>query len=429
MSIRQYIGARYMPKFMGTYDPTTAYEALSVVDNGMGTTYVSNKPTPPNTPLTDTDYWAFYGASSGAVVSLQDQIDDMKDGNVSGSLQNQINTIGTELGSNTDGIINGSVTDTLAVMNKRRLILIADSYGTGSGGATPYSVPLKNYLGIDNADYYPYAEGSLGFNQAGLLGHTAQTLLELHENDVTSPESITDVVFVMGGNDIENQTGLETAIDSCFNYVKTTYPNARIIVAFSYNQFTKVPSYVRKYIDCIEAYYKYVTMRGALWVDNFMYIMHNYDYVLNDGVHPNTDGGRALARSLAAFLNGRNSDVKYHKQCTYSTAGGNTATIDMMIDNGIATIMGNFRVDATAITAGNNDIKIGTIATPLFLGTGLGNHSMGYLRTTTHGQVLPVRLYLFEGDIYMQLYSFSSDNIANNEVIYTGTFTAATLEI
>ena len=75
--MRQYIGARYVPKFMGTYDATQVYEALSVVDNGLGTSYIAKVPTPANTPLTDTDYWAIYGATSGAVINLQNQIDDI----------------------------------------------------------------------------------------------------------------------------------------------------------------------------------------------------------------------------------------------------------------------------------------------------------------------------------------------------------------
>lgn len=76
----RYVGARYMPKFVGTYDATQAYEALSVVDNGMGTSYVSNKPVPVNTPLTDTEYWAVYGSTSGAILDLQNQINEIKDG-------------------------------------------------------------------------------------------------------------------------------------------------------------------------------------------------------------------------------------------------------------------------------------------------------------------------------------------------------------
>lgn len=93
----KYVGARYMPKFLGTYDNTTAYEALSVVDNGMGTSYVSNKPVPAGTPLTDTDYWAVYGMSSGAILNLQQQIDDMNDGDVPGSLQAQINNNASDI--------------------------------------------------------------------------------------------------------------------------------------------------------------------------------------------------------------------------------------------------------------------------------------------------------------------------------------------
>lgn len=71
----QYVGSRYVPKFMGTYDPTQAYEVLCVVDNGLGTSYISKIPTPAGTPLTDNNYWALYGTSNGAIYNLQNQID------------------------------------------------------------------------------------------------------------------------------------------------------------------------------------------------------------------------------------------------------------------------------------------------------------------------------------------------------------------
>lgn len=74
----KYVGARYMPKFCGPHNSTTAYEALSVVDDGMGTSYISNKPTPAGTPLSDRNYWEVYGSSSGAIINLQNQIDDLK---------------------------------------------------------------------------------------------------------------------------------------------------------------------------------------------------------------------------------------------------------------------------------------------------------------------------------------------------------------
>ena len=109
----QYIGARYVPRFMGTHDNTQVYEALDVVDNGLGTSYIAKIPTPAGTPLTNTTYWALYGASSGAIVNLQNQIDDMKDGTVPGSLQEQINTNASGITALTNGLtplIGGYVT-------------------------------------------------------------------------------------------------------------------------------------------------------------------------------------------------------------------------------------------------------------------------------------------------------------------------------
>lgn len=78
MSIHPYIGARYVPRFLGTYDATQQYEALDVVDNGAGTSYISRIPTPPGTPLTDTDHWALYGSSSAAIASLTTRINALE---------------------------------------------------------------------------------------------------------------------------------------------------------------------------------------------------------------------------------------------------------------------------------------------------------------------------------------------------------------
>lgn len=79
MAVRQYIGARYVPRFRGDFNITTEYEALDVVDNGEGTSYIAKIPTPPGTPLTNTDYWHLYGSSSGAIIHLQEEIDDIND--------------------------------------------------------------------------------------------------------------------------------------------------------------------------------------------------------------------------------------------------------------------------------------------------------------------------------------------------------------
>lgn len=117
MAVHTYVGARYVPRFTGTYDATQIYEALDVVDNGLGTSYIAKKIVPAGTPLTDTDYWAIYGASSGAIINLQDQINEIT------------NVVVTPEMFGAEG--DGSTDDSLAVqnaINEGFIVLFTQSY-------------------------------------------------------------------------------------------------------------------------------------------------------------------------------------------------------------------------------------------------------------------------------------------------------------
>lgn len=113
--MRMYIGARYVPRFRGEYVASEAYEGLDVVDDGVGVAYIAKKPVPPNTLLSNTEYWMVY-FTYGGIENLQRQIDaingdieDMKDGTVAGSLQNQITANDTEIANMKDGTVRGSL--------------------------------------------------------------------------------------------------------------------------------------------------------------------------------------------------------------------------------------------------------------------------------------------------------------------------------
>jgi hypothetical protein len=56
MAIKKYIGARYAPKFMGAWDKSSEYAALSVVYTN-DKSYVSRKTVPANTEITNTEFW------------------------------------------------------------------------------------------------------------------------------------------------------------------------------------------------------------------------------------------------------------------------------------------------------------------------------------------------------------------------------------
>lgn len=68
-----YVGARYIPRIMGEYDNTTAYEALDIVTSG-GVGYISRQPVPAGTAVTNKEYWAMWGSGNAAIDALTQRV-------------------------------------------------------------------------------------------------------------------------------------------------------------------------------------------------------------------------------------------------------------------------------------------------------------------------------------------------------------------
>ena len=73
--MRQYIGARYVPKFEGTWSGSRTYEALSVVTYN-GDSYTSKKPVPAGVAPTNGTYWALTGAYNSQVEEYRQLAED-----------------------------------------------------------------------------------------------------------------------------------------------------------------------------------------------------------------------------------------------------------------------------------------------------------------------------------------------------------------
>ena len=73
MSVRQYIGARYVPLFMGEWDETANYEPLSVVIN-QGNSYTSRQSVPAGIPLTNETYWAETGNYNAQIEQYRQEV-------------------------------------------------------------------------------------------------------------------------------------------------------------------------------------------------------------------------------------------------------------------------------------------------------------------------------------------------------------------
>lgn len=228
MAIRQYIGARYVPRFVGVYDPTQIYEALDVVDNGSGTSYIARKNVPANTPLTNTDYWFVYGASSGAIIQLQnDMIQAQND--ITG-LDNDINAVEGRLTTD-EGNITALQTSLGKVIDRleRRFILLGDSYANRTNSASKTYVQLfKAALGLDSTHLYDSNIAGAAFAHTS-VNYKFITLLQSLTPSVTNPDSITDIIVVGGANDAGYTEANTKAAIAAFNtYAKANYPNAKI---------------------------------------------------------------------------------------------------------------------------------------------------------------------------------------------------------
>lgn len=114
---RQYIGARYVPKFADPidWDSTLSYEPLTVVNYG-NTSYTSKRCVPPGTPPTDTCYWVATGRYNAQVEEYHQEVLNLKD-QIGGigpditqiksditTLQGDIGTVKTDVSTNTTNI-------------------------------------------------------------------------------------------------------------------------------------------------------------------------------------------------------------------------------------------------------------------------------------------------------------------------------------
>lgn len=219
--VREYIGARYVPKFMGTYDATQVYEALCVVDNGQGTSYISKIPTPAGTPLSNTTYWMVYGSNSGAILDLQNRMSTAE--NDIDSLQSDVTNLKRDASGSVIIIGNSYVYNGVADELKTHYDQNHVEYGGGGSGFVPYSLQSNTY--------------------GNALATCIAGLTDDEKNNVTA------VVFVSAMGDTRAlaevstyRTDLATAVSNIETAVSSDLPNCkRIIVTLAESRC--VPSF------------------------------------------------------------------------------------------------------------------------------------------------------------------------------------------
>lgn len=376
MAIRQYIGARYVPRFTGTYDPTQIYEALDVVDNGSGTSYIARKNVPAGTPLTDTDYWFVYGASSGAIIALQNDMIQAQNDIL--TLQGAMTTAQGAIVT-LQGNVSNLLSDVGLLTNKnRRYVLIADSFGTKPTAGNSWQSKFESIVSPN--DVYKLHEGSMGFVHAGSGGHTAETLLAANSASISDHDTISDIVVLLGGNDVyynETLASVKAAISSLYTYVRTNYPNATLWLGYCNSAANFTVSQVYNHVNYIDAESQFaISHVNCKFVDGVQYIMHDPENVDSDLAHPVLRGSEYIGYA-AAYVVLTGLPYRYYSKRAFSVTpvGSSTpVTGGIVVFDGPEVTVYFPRCEPTGSTSftGASYSKIGTLSDiPIFNGNRL----------------------------------------------------------
>lgn len=234
MAVREYIGARYVPLYVGDWDSTKNYEPLTIVTDANGNSFTSIRDVPAGTPLSDRTYWIQTSSFSGAVEVLSRRVSDVEnnvetiDGNIT-AITDRIDGLEESITGFDDKI--NTVDDRVdsILLDNKKLVCIADSYGMRS---TPNWCSLFE----SRFDAVTHAQSGTGFlTNPGFLTQLQSVVSGMSEDD---KKSVTDVIVCGGWNDARELArgstlqDLQNAIIAFCEYSRANLINAEIHVGF-----------------------------------------------------------------------------------------------------------------------------------------------------------------------------------------------------
>lgn len=292
MANNVYIGSRYVPIFDGTWSNSKSYEPLTIVEYG-NSSYTSKRQVPAGTLPTNTTYWALTGNYNGQISSLNNRVT---------SLENDANNNIKPRLSAAENNIN-TLEASMSLIENRNIIFVGDSYAVGSVSTTHYPEECASAMGLDSSHYHVLAHSGWGFANSDYYN--------LIHGYSGNRNIITDIVVLGGLNDAAKlddsltDNALLNLIETFVNYCKSNFPNAKIwIGVLGWSKTISASSAAVRHYNRIEKCYRRATQWGAVFIDGFLPIVHDYNMLSNDDVHPNDNGQMRIGRALASRLNG-----------------------------------------------------------------------------------------------------------------------------
>lgn len=245
---------------------------------------------------------------------------------------------------NTANIIDGSITEaklysalankinTAYATVKRNFIFVGDSFSVGvttNDGGTYTSVGgwgTRAKATLQNLGCTVYFAND-GTPMPGVSGFSSSlkflTMLQAIENDVTDPDSITDIIVLGGTNDLGLEAYIENDIEAFVAYANNQYPNAVIAVGC-------IGSYMGQIYNNIAPKYKHISDLGGVFIDSLMFLMCDPAEYCYDGVHLTQAGYENvqpyILQAILTYSTFYNRRVDYTLTLTNASFGENSAT-------------------------------------------------------------------------------------------------------
>ena len=300
MAFRQYIGARYVPKFDGTWDATKNYEPLTIVEDSNGNSYTSKKDVPAGTQLSDREYWALTSSFSGAIEQLRRDVNDVQED--VGGLQSDVGGLQSDV---------EQIEQQIAAGVERKYIFIGDSYqaGTTSGGTiTGFAEYVRQYLGLTaGVNFFEKSRDGAGFINTPKFDTLYAELLSEMPADFDK-STITDIVFCGGWNDIPHiGWSLAAAVENLVNQCKIDFPNATVHVGVNAYATDSNQSIRNKCILIPQVEFFWHQSKNISRIKDLNRVLSAAVGVMDTGgygLHPLTAGQKMLAVALISHLMG-----------------------------------------------------------------------------------------------------------------------------
>lgn len=301
MAVRQYIGARYVPKYFENPDGSNdwlegiTYEPLTIVTYA-GVQFISKIPVPVNigSPNLNTKYWIITNSGGGGSIS-QETLEKVNQ-NTSDISQLQVDvTKNTNDISNVETELNGvkEKVDTINVKNKK-YIFITDSYGTFYYSGKNFVEIMANNAGLKSDMYLNLTNPGGGFSKTDSTNFTTFLMGQNIENK----EDYTDIWVLSGANDMVS-SDVSGGINTFCNYVKENFQNATVSIGFVSKDF-RLPAYTN-FANTYNAYSN-CGIFGAKYLSNTECIMNFKSMFDTDLIHPTTNAVLEIGNRLTQWL-------------------------------------------------------------------------------------------------------------------------------